>query len=370
VIIGIFLVIAGYGIKIYITRVYDGPLGAENKAARFLRIDGTVTVKHKGEKIYVQATFDTPLDVGDTIQTSSNSTALLEYVDKTKYTIKPDSTLIITENSASDKRIVNNLENGKIKITTGPDSNKHFVNTANVKVEVKKDTDAQVGNNDGKTTVVVGSGLAGLLFGDGKEQSVNPDQVVVVNQDKSINTSNLPPPPEITKPQSARELLINPGEQVEFSWKPIADAESYNLTIASSPTFPEQAIKLRAKDIKENKFKWSNPSGGQIFWQVQAVTKDGIEGKWNDPAASFKVQLKGSEIPIMLTKMTKIAEGLWTIEGDTRAGATIRINNGKSSEVDGKGHFKLDVAVEAKQKEIVIEALDSGGNRGKLVQKL
>lgn len=369
VVMAIVLIGGGYALKIYFEnkikeRTFD------NKAARFLRIDGTVTVKHRGEKAYIQATYDTGLEEGDTIQTGSNSTALLEYIDKTKYIIKPDSTLIITENSRKDNRIVNDLQNGGIKVNTNPESGAHYVKTPDVKVRVEKDSGADVANTGNKTTVVVGSGLATLLFGDDKEQTLTQDQVVDVNKDKSITTRKLPPPPELTKPESARELLLDRGQQVEFIWKPIADADSYNLTIATSPTFPEQAIKLRAKDIKETRFKWSNPSGGQIFWQVQSVTKDGIEGKGNEPAASLKIQLKGTTLPLVITKMKKVAEGLWTIEGDTTVGATIRVNNGKSNEVDGKGHFNLDIAVEAKQKEIVIEALDSGGNKGRVVKPL
>ena len=165
-------------------------------------------------------------------------------------------------------------------------------------------------------------------------------------------------------------MLINQGEAIEFRWNAIPTAEKYNLTLASNISFSEQSIKLQALDIKETKYKWIKPLNGPIFWKVQAVTIDGLQGKWSEPFG-IKVQKKGEKnIDIQLTKKNKITDLLWEIEGNTRPGVVLRIND-QITEVDSKGHFKKDVTLSpSAQRRIIFDARDPSGNTGQLIEKL
>ena len=109
---------------------------------------------------------------------------------------------------------------------------------------------------------------------------------------------------------------------------------------------------------------------GPIFWKVQAVTTDGLQGKWSEPFG-IKVQRKGEEkIQIQLTRKNMITQLLWEIEGNTTPGVVLRINN-IPTEVDAKGHFKKDVTLSpSAERQIVFEARDPSGNTGKLIEKL
>ncbi|KAF0240201.1 MAG: hypothetical protein FD167_4221, partial [bacterium] len=107
---------------------------------------------------------------------------------------------------------------------------------------------------------------------------------------------------------------------------------------------------------------------GQVFWRVQAVIKDQIQTKWSEPS-SARIQIKGGNIEIELTKRKEIAPLLWEIEGNTTPGARLRINNQQVA-VDSNGHFKKDVALAPDQKQILLEASDPSGNNGRLVVKL
>ncbi|MBN8721994.1 MAG: FecR domain-containing protein [Acidobacteria bacterium] len=359
--------VTGYGIWVWVTQIIEEQKPDAYRVAKFIRFDGNVTVIKRGTNEALSATKDMALKEGDTIQTSSGSSALVEYLDGTKYTIKAGSTLIITEDSRKDKRITNKLQGGGVKVNTPEDSNKHIIDSEGTKVRVEKNSDVDLDNKNGQTTVQVTSGLANLL--GNTEQTISADQVAKIDK-TGVNINNLPPPPKLGSPINAKEMLVNPGEPIEFVWDSIPNAEKYNLTLASNISFSDQSIKLQALDIKETKYKWEKPSNGPIFWKVQAITTDGLQGKWSEPY-NMKVIRKGEEkIQIQLTKKNMITQLLWEIEGNTTPGVILRINN-IPTEVDAKGHFKKDVTLSPNsERQIVFEARDPSGNTGKLIEKL
>src|SRR5438552_3754586 len=72
-----------------------GTSGTSNKlSARFLKTEGRVTVKRAATNETVVASPNMALEPGDTIQTSTDSTAVVEYQDDSVYNIKSGSTVI------------------------------------------------------------------------------------------------------------------------------------------------------------------------------------------------------------------------------------------------------------------------------------
>lgn len=355
---------AAYGIKIYIEKITRESPPPE-KAARFANIEGSVTVKRKSEMSFESASLSMALKEGDTIQTGSGARAVIIYEDGTKYTLKPGSTLIIRESARKQKRVTNDLEGGGVNVSTGKDSDKHFIKSGNIKVGVGEGTDSTINNQDNKTTVVVTGGLATLFFGDGKEQTVAQDQVAEVDK-ANVKLSELPPPPRLSKPESSKELVVEQNKpDVEFVWATIANAQSYTLEVSLTMAFTEQSIKLRVKDIKETRYKWTTPFGGPIFWRVQAITKNQIETKWSEPS-SVRINIKGLPIKIELTKQIQVAPQFWELEGNTEPGVRLRINNTQVP-VDSNGHFRKDLPLPVNQKQIVLEAFGPNGKTGKKI---
>lgn len=367
VIVLLLFVGGAYAVKKWIdNREIRGEL--DEKAAKFGNIEGNVTVKRQGEAAE-SANLKMALKQGDTIQTGSGATAIIVYSDSTRYTLKPGSTFILTENAPEQKRVVNELQGGGVSVKTEENSSNHYIKSKNVKVEVGQSAGSTINNENDKTTVVVTGGLAKLLFGDGTEQIVKEDQVAEIEK-TDVKVTDLPAPPKLSKPESTKELLLERTKpEVDFVWAPIPSAESYTLEISTTMAFTQQAIKLRVADIKETKYKWSNPLSGQVFWRVQALIKDKqIQTKWSEPSTA-SIKIKGGKIDIELTKQKEVAPLLWEIEGNTAPGARLRINNQQVA-VDSNGHFKKDLALAPNQKEIILEASDPSGNSGRRVVKL
>src|SRR5258708_4553717 len=91
------------------------PQGADQKHAKFVNLDGKVEVKKVNSVQWVVADFRTTLDKGDQIKTGSDGAARITFGDRTTYTIKPDSLVVVEENSTEN----NKPSSSGIGITTG-----------------------------------------------------------------------------------------------------------------------------------------------------------------------------------------------------------------------------------------------------------
>jgi len=93
--------------------------------AHFTNIDGAVRVRKASSNTWVNADYNVTLEHNDAIQTTGEGIAKVVFTDGTSYTVKPDSLIVIQENSVtatSDTRVA-------VKLTTGTvdsgDSQRH-----------------------------------------------------------------------------------------------------------------------------------------------------------------------------------------------------------------------------------------------------
>lgn len=364
IVIYLFLLVAiGYLVK---KPDCSYPVVHTSTIALFLYIEGNVRVKHQEENSFKPATYDTSLNKGDSIKTISSTRAIIEGKDHTKYIIKPNSILVLNEGSKQDEQCIIDIKEGRVDITTPDQTDKHIINTLEAKIVVDKATDVNIDNINSKTIVVVKEGLVKLFYGKGKEQIVTREQVAEISKEPII-LRNLPSPPNLTKPENKEVLLpYKIDKEVEFTWEPIVDAQSYNLLISTVSSFSKQTIKLDVKDIKETKYKWLNPSMGQVFWKVQAVTKNGIETNWSKPY-SFRIVNESAPIRIEITKVRQIDEFLSEIEGHTSPKAILKVNS-FIVETDQEGNFRKDIIL-PKNRLCVFEVFDRNGNAARLLHK-
>ncbi|HKE32599.1 MAG TPA: hypothetical protein VKD65_12800, partial [Candidatus Angelobacter sp.] len=69
--------------------------------AHFTNIDGTVRVKKISTNSWINADYNVTLEKGDVIQTSSQGISKIVFADGTNYTVKPDSLIVVQENSVN-----------------------------------------------------------------------------------------------------------------------------------------------------------------------------------------------------------------------------------------------------------------------------
>lgn len=367
----IVLACVGYGVRQYYLRT-ENPK-EEQRAIRFLRVEGRVSVKHNNSGAFGAAASDTPLEPGDTIQTGSDGTALIEYEDRSRYTIKPGSTIILKEKS--EKRIVNDLQEGKLNVTTPENSIKHIVNApGGISSTISSNTDARIDSSEGKVSVVVGKGLASILTPAGEEK-IGTNQRLDVN-DKGAVKSDLLPAPLVSAPENAKQIIIEANGDVDFAWKPVPGAVKYHISISPTQGFDRTLTLDTDTGSRDTKYKWIKPISGNFFWRVQGITKDEKDGAWSE-IANFSVKVKattngtGSGFVLKLTKKIEISTLLYEIEGITKPGVNLTINE-KPVEVDGKGFFKADITLppNTPERQIKLRAVDANGTEQIFVEKL
>ncbi len=73
-------------------------------------------------------------------------------------------------------------------------------------------------------------------------------------------------------------------EEPSFSWTAIAGASSYEVQVATDPSFPVNAIILDSQNLIATTYTATNffPNHTELYWRMRAVDANGDAGSWND----------------------------------------------------------------------------------------
>src|SRR5579884_300232 len=85
----------GRAIYQWVDRLVGNPQNSDHKPsaqqAHFTNLDGTVRIRRRDRPDWIPASYSTPLETGDLIQTGSEGMAKVTFTDGTSYTVKPDT---------------------------------------------------------------------------------------------------------------------------------------------------------------------------------------------------------------------------------------------------------------------------------------
>src|SRR5579872_1817563 len=121
--------------------------------ARFVSLDGTIQVKHKGTGDWVSATYETPLERGDVIQTGPEGMARVIFAGGTAYTMRPNSLIVIEESnigSNAETKVAVEVQTGTVDLATGGFSkgSKSQVIVAGAVADLRPESSASILNDN------------------------------------------------------------------------------------------------------------------------------------------------------------------------------------------------------------------------------
>ncbi len=316
--------------------------------AKFTAIDGTVKVKKANSNSWVAANFELALEKGDVVQTSSEGMAKIVFSDLTNYTIKPDSLIVIEENSANaaqQTEVRVQLTTGTVDLSTGTYSqgSRSEVVVSGATAALAPQSAAMVKNDPrgDEHQVLVKSGSAQVRRGS-ETLPLGPYEGASFTNDAPImtKTKELSPPTLIT-PANIAPIFVAPGSKsspVEFAWTPVDLAHSYLLRISQNPYFSstvfDQQIETTGKKL--------SLSAGAYYWLVQSVD---VEGRVSTESEHnrFTVIVKAPEaVSIMLELEPLVVHGrVIEIKGRTEPNAKVLINNNEVPYVKPDGSFSF-----------------------------
>src|SRR5579859_278070 len=321
-----------------------------NRDAHFVNIDGTVRVKKAQTQQWVRADFNTNLEKGDVIQTSSDGVARIIFTDGTNYVLKPDS-LIVVEESHEDPvtkatKVAVQVTSGAVDLSTGKfgvQGSISQVSFQNATAKLGEDSRAVVRNDPANDVheITVDAGQANVTRGTSTMRLGQYDQVAFSAQQPGLTRKSVIAPPALEAPlnMALTESKDPKTTPVEFAWHSVPGAVAYHLMVSPSGMFSNLVAdkKVQGKTNQEV----TGLDEGTYYWVVTAIDAKGVESQPSEPNRFNLVQQvdAGNKAFLEITQMTlhgRVVE----VVGRTHPGSTVIINNEQVFSIAADGTFR------------------------------
>jgi len=375
--------------KDYIVRKYNQFLEADSasrsvstkKNGSFSKLIGTVKVKKYNAVQWLSADSQTVLEEGDYIQTSSDSFASIVFPDGTQYRMKPDSLIVVQENSEDPKTLAKKVSvrvtSGSINLSTvkkDVESSTTSVSAASATAFLDSDTRMDVESNPGKKSAkfTMTAGTARVVSGTVSSAIGAYDQVTAENG--KLAMEKLMRPPELLAPNSIKPVVAREGSatRIQFTWLPVPQAVGYKIKISNSSLFSKN---IREETIRqETRFVTSGLGEGTYYWTVTAIGPGSKVSGESDPNKftlinkSFREKETDVFLDVKIIRMSNIFE----IIGRTDPSASVVINEEPVPLISADGSFKhFTSPLPHKGKNLItITAQDRSGNAKTLTKEV
>ncbi len=349
------------------------PLGGEQQA-NFTQIDGTVRVKKANRGDWVPADYKLPLEKGDVVQTAAEGIAKIVFTDGTNYTVKPDSLIVIEENSTNDKRqtqVKVQVTSGTVDLATARfgEGSSSEVKVAGATASLASDSAAQVRNDPraDKHEILVTKGASEVTRGTEVVRLTDYEKVSFTAEGEAMVKDREIAPPILISPANMMSIFVR--EPVSLSWTQMANARQYHVRVSMNPYFSSVVLdrKVAFTDMAAPGLK-----EGAYYWVVQSVDSQGRESAESEKNR-FNVIPKGADTPGLRLSIAELRQHGRVIEirGETESGARVMVNGQEVPEISPEGRFTFFTPqLSSGQNTITITAQNAKGGVNTLTRKV
>ena len=357
---------------------YGNPLKhvAEIKSssgARFISFEGDVRVVRAATRETLQASADTELYPGDTVQTQASGRARISLADGSTLVVKPNSTIIVRDNQRADDGKKSNVhvvvDSGQLYVKTEVqgEGTTNVVETPKTKNKLGEQTGASFGVNDeGTEEIRVNTGAVETTNRAGDKTSIHANEYVSINNQGTISRPqkllDIPTPSE---PHDLEKVFVgdNGSAGVGLKWqRPQSGvAAYYRVEVATSPFFVADGKVIERDQLVSTEFGASDLRPGVYFWRVRATAPSGQTSDWSDPR-KFVVAQRGTGSQVMVSNLAAelLGGNIYLVRGRAEPGTTIRVG-GREALVPSDGTFQIQISV-AGSRDVIVDAQDARGN--------
>jgi hypothetical protein len=337
-------VLEGIGLGVDPTHASDGK-EAGPQQAHFTAIDGMVRVRKSGTQQMLDASYSLALEKGDMIQTGPEGIAKVAFPDGTSYSIKPDSLIVVQDNSVDSSQrtsVAVTLTTGTVDLVTPvmKTGSKSVVTLSGASLTVGSDTSA-VAHNDPRTDehdVTIRKGSA-VINRDGQDEKIAENERAAFKQDQPgvTKTHEIGPPTLVDPPNMQSVFVANEGQDVVFSWSEVPNVKGYHIKVSKNPYFSSL---LLTSPVQNTTVSMKGFAEGAYYWSVQSI---GLNGKESVESERNKFQIvykKGDDTADLMLDVDALTQYGRVIEvrGHTEPGAHVMVN-GQSAVVNADGTF-------------------------------
>lgn len=344
-------------------------IDAPKDAARIVSFEGEVRITRAATRETILVTKETYVTAGDTIQTQGDGRAVIQMIDGSVYSVRPNSTIVVKDTTSlfGGKNVRVSLDDGQLNVRTDDQSQnaQNIVEVADSENQLLPKTDASF-NADSATgggEIRVSRGGVETTLG-GEKTTINADQYASVDNGKLSAREKLLGAPRPNYPANSSQI-VDPGSGVSvgFGWQdPEGNpASNYYLQIARSPIFASDSILVDRSGLQGREFRLAGVSPGTYYWRLRATAVSGQTTNWND-AWKFTVVRGGGGQAADATdwNVERIGGNVFLVTGKTRPGMVVRAA-GRETFAGPDGAFRLQVSTPST--EMAVEVSDDRGNR-------
>ncbi|HEY2867423.1 MAG TPA: FecR domain-containing protein, partial [Pyrinomonadaceae bacterium] len=281
----VVLSVIGSGLYIAATRFswFAGPVEADAppNSTRIISFEGDVRVTKASTRETIIVTRAIYVAAGDTIQTQADGRATLQMVDGSVYTVRPNSTVVVRDNSSlfGNKNVRVSLDDGQINVKTQDqgDNSQNVVEVAESENRLMSQTDASFDadaqTNGGEIRITRG-GVETTLGGE--TTVIHENEFASVNNGQMSSREKLLDPPKQVGPANLTQIIdvTGTGGTVALSWQ-ANNATSYYLQVSRSPYFSPDSILVDRNQMTASEFRLGGLSPGTYYWRVRSTAKSG-----------------------------------------------------------------------------------------------
>ena len=345
-------------------------------AARIISFEGDVRIIRATTRETIVVTKETFVAAGDTVQTQSDGKATVQMIDGSVYSVRPNSTVVIRDNSSifggNNVRVA--LDDGQLNVRTDQlgEGGENIVEMSESETRLKEQTDASfnadANQNSGEIRISRGS-VETTVGGD--TQTINANEFASVQGGRIASKEQLLPPPKHKSPDNAAQVSDGgSGASVGFSWQPEGQSgvSSYHFQLARSPYFAPDSMLADRGDVSAREFRIAGLQPGTYYWRVRASTRSGQTSDWSEPWR-FSVTRRAATrtIDVSAWNVERVGGNVFFISGKTQPGLLVR-SLGREMFAAGDGSFRLQISTPLS--EVAVELADDQGNRAGFVISL
>ena len=374
------LALLATGAWLYVWK-YGNPFSGTKTAAeapagaRFTSFEGDVRVIRASTRETLSASLQTQLYPGDTVQTQADGRARITLADGSTLVVRPNSTVIIRDNTRSDSGEKTNVrvrvDTGQINVRTEqqPEGTNNVVETSQTQSRIASDTASSFNVNPDQTAEIrVQQGQIETSTSNGEKTTIHNGEYVAVNPTGAIGQrERLLDVPAPAGPRNLERIPAgaNGSANVTLRWqRPASGTAAYfRVEVATSPFFVQAGKVIERDQLASNEFNASDLRPGDYFWRVHATARSGQTSDWSDPQ-KFTIVPHGTGGSLTFSEIAVDYVGgqIYVIHGRTQPGTTVS-SMGREILSDSTGAFRLQITAPEGAREVVIDAEDQQGNR-------